>query len=219
MTTPTTTKLPMPAARRRRGALVLTLATTAALLTATSRPARAELLTGLDAAFTMDALIIAGGLVAVGGNAVDLARGKPSRGFMYAGFILGTVNIAAGLVTVFFGGDPITKTGTNVCADSYKNDANMMPLMYSCGPPTPQIQYGLGVAQTLVGVADWALSIRNAVLWHRARLAEAGSLAPTPPPPPSPAQAVLRSLRVAPLLSRDLSGQAMYGLTVGLRGL
>jgi hypothetical protein len=170
-----------------------------------SRPARADLVTGLDAAFTVDTIIGVGSLVSIGGNAADLALRKPHRGWIYSGFILGTANLAAGLITIFFGGDPVQTQGTNMCLD--KPSMTMNP----CGPNTPEIQYGLGVAQTILGATNLALAIRNAVIWHRLRVAESQQ---APPPPPT----ALSSLRVAPMVHRDLAGAPLYGVTLSLAG-
>jgi hypothetical protein len=160
-----------------------------------SRPARANLYTGLDAAFTMDALLGLGSLVAIGGNAVTLAQKKPVRGWMYAGFIFGAINLAMGPIIIVYG----------------RGDIEPVPsptggLMH--GPDRPEIGFGLGLAHTALAVTSLALSIKNAVLWHRLRVEEAK--VPIEPV----ASRTFSNLRLAPLLSRDSQGGAVVGLVV-----
>jgi len=194
---------PLRARRSRLRRLIREIALLVALFACGyAGSARAELVTGLDAAFTLDALIGAGSLVSIGGNAADLARKRPTRGWMYSGFILGTANVAAGLITVFFGGDPIEREGDNMCLDKPSGTVN------PCGPNTPEIQYGLGIAQTAIGVTNLALAIRSAVIWHRLRAAESQE---APPPLSS-------SLRVAPVVGRDLAGAPLYGVALSFAG-
>jgi hypothetical protein len=167
--------------------------------------AQGQLVTGLDAAFTIDALIGAGSVVSIVGNSVTLAKNKPQRGWMYSGFILGTANLAAGLITIFFGGDPVVYGNDMTCMDRPSGTTN------PCGPKTPEIQYGLGIAQTILGAANLGLAIRSAVIWHRLREQEAAAAAP----PPS----ALSRLRITPTLGRDLGGAAQYGVAISLGGL
>lgn len=195
-----------PSSLSRRAPLLFSLLV-AFLIGGSSRPARADLVPGLEAAFTVDTIIGVGSLISLGGNAADLAMRKPHRGWIYSGFILGTANLAAGLITIFFGGDPIMTQGTNMCLD--KPSMTMNP----CGPNTPEIQYGLGIAQTALGAVTLGLAIRNAVIWHRLRVAAESQQAPPPPP------TALSSLRVAPMVNRDLAGAPLYGLTLSLAGL
>jgi hypothetical protein len=190
---------------RRAARAVALLA--ALLIFTPSQEAHADLVTGLNAAFTVDAFIGAGSVVSLVGNAVDLARSRPQRGWIYSGFILGTANLAAGLITIFFGGDPIEYQGTNMCYDQASMTTN------PCGPNTPQIQYGLGIAQTVLGAVNLGLAIRNSVIWHRHRVAEIEQKAPAAPAP-SP----LAHLQVAPLVSRGVAGLPVYGVTVNLAG-
>ena len=161
-----------------------------------SRPARAELYTGLDAAFTMDALWGTGSLVALTGNAVTLIQGKPQRGWMYAGFIFGFVNLVMSPIIIVYGRADIERVPS---ADGTHFDH---------GPNRPEIGFGMGAAHGVLGVTCLALSIRNAVLWHRQRVTE--SQAPTEPV----ASRTFTNLQLAPLIARDNQGGALLGLTL-----
>ena len=183
-------------ARRPSGLRAVVLGTViAALLSLQSTPARAELYTGLDAAFTMDTLFGVGSLVAIGGNAVTLATGKPSRGFMYAGFVFGFINTVMSPIIIVYGRGDIEKV-----------PAGMGGFMH--GPERPEIGYGLGLAHGVLGITSLALSIRNAVVWHRQRVAESM----TPPEPV--ASRTFSSLQLLPVLSRDSRGSALYGVVL-----
>jgi hypothetical protein len=165
------------------------------LCVGTSRPARAELYTGLDAAFTMDALLGLGSVVAIAGNAVTLAQKKPQRGWMYAGFIFGAINLAMGPIIIVYGRGDIEPV---VMPDG----------MRVHGQDRPDIGYGLGLAHTALAVTSLALSIKNAVLWHRLRLEESKVNAEPV------ASRTFSNVQLAPLVSRDLQGGALVGLVV-----
>jgi len=187
----------LPARNRRKPPLLagLVAGLLALVLVGHSRPARADLYTGLDAAFTMDALLGLGSLVAIGGNAVTLAQKKPVRGWMYAGFIFGAINLAMGPIIIVYG----------------RGDIEPVPsptggLMH--GADRPEIGFGLGLAHTALAVTSLALSIKNAVLWHRLRVEEAKvPIEPT-------ASRTFSNVQLAPLLSRDSQGGAVVGLVV-----
>ncbi len=160
-----------------------------------SRPARAELYTGLDAAFAMDALMGTGALVAIAGNAITLAQKKPVRGWMYAGFIFGAVNLAMGPIIVVYGRGDIEPV---VMSDGTRVH----------GTDRPDIGFGLGLTHTALAVTSLALSIRNAVLWHRLRVDESKAAAEPV------ASRTFSNLQLAPLVSRDSRGGALVGLVV-----
>lgn len=163
-----------------------------------SRPARAEIYTGLDAALTMDALWGTGSLVAITGNAVSLIQGKPRRGWMYAGFIFGFVNLVMSPIIIVYGRGDIEYVPSN----------NMPVPHYDHGPARPEIGFGLGAAHGILGITSLALSIRSAVLWHRARVAESQTV------PEPVASRTFTNLQLAPLVSRDSQGGALVGLTI-----
>lgn len=163
-----------------------------------SRPVRAELYTGLDAALTMDALWGTGSLVAITGNAVSLIQGKPRRGWMYAGFIFGFVNLVMSPIIIVYGRGDI----------EYVPSDNMPVPHFDHGPPRPEIGFGLGAAHGVLGITSLALSIRSAVLWHRARVAESQTV--TEPV----ASRTFTNLQLAPMISRDSRGGALVGLVV-----
>lgn len=192
-------QVPAPKTRRVQSGMAGLLAGLLGLCClADSRPARAELYTGLDAAFTLDALWGAGSLVAITGNAVTLIQGKPQRGWMYAGFIFGFVNLVMSPIIIVYGRGDIEKV---------PSDGIPVP-HFDHGPPRPEIGFGLGAAHGVLGITSLALSIRNAVLWHRARVAESKMV--TEPV----ASRTFTNLQLAPLVSRDSQGGALVGLVV-----
>lgn len=183
-------------------------------VTGHSRPARAELVSGLQAAFTVDALIGGGSIVSIIGNSVDLARKKPHRAWMYSGFILGSINTAIGvlvapIILATSGAQPVAYGAENMCEDRSTKTATTDAQLYPCGPNRLDVALGMTVAHSVVGLTNIALAVRNAMLYRRLGLAGEG---PQPPPP------VLSSLRVAPVISRDLTGAPMYGAVVSLSG-
>ena len=182
--------------RRSRSAIAGLLAGLLALVcVGHSRPARADLYTGLDAAFAMDALMGTGALVAVAGNAITLAQKKPVRGWMYAGFIFGAINLAMGPIIIVYGRGDI---------EPVPNPAG--GLMH--GPDRPEIGFGLGLAHTALAVTSLALSIKNAVVWHRMRVEESKAAAEPV------ASRTFSNLQLAPLVSRDSRGGALLGVVV-----
>ncbi len=187
-----------------------------------SRSARAELVTGLDAALTVDAVILTGSLISIGGNAADLAQKTPHRAWIYSGFILGVTNLAAGVITIGWGGDPIEKQGDNICTDPYRMVVNpadpttSVKATYPCGPSTSAIRFGLGAAQTAIAITNLALAIWNAKRWVAAQREKAPLLEDAK----TAQRAVAKpTFRAAPILGQDLAGAPLYGIAVGLTGL
>jgi hypothetical protein len=156
--------------------------------------ARADLIPGLEAAFSLDGVIGAGALTATLGNAVTLAQHRPARGWIYTGLISGALNLVAGLVTLGYGGGPIMRDGNHSCHDP----DTMMD--YPCGPPTPALRWGLGMSQTLLAIADLGVSIAAAVAWQRRRAADR--------PAPTAKQLLLPRI----IAGRDRSGASIYGM-------
>ena len=180
-----------------------------------SRPARAELVNGLTAAFTVDAIIGAGSLVSIVGNSVDLGTKRPHRAWMYSGFILGSINTAIGvlvapIILATSGAQPVAYGAEMSCSDK-STVTPTMPIAqeYPCGPSRLDVAVGMAAAHSIVGLTNLALAIRNAMLYRRLGLT--GERPPAPPP-------VLSSLRVAPVVSRDMTGAPMYGAVVSLSG-
>lgn len=201
---------------RRQGLrpVLAALLVTVGLLCAQSRPARADLVPGLNVAFTVDALIGVGSLISIAGNAADLAHKKPTRGWMYSGFILGFMNTAIGVLVapiILATSNPpfaIEPGNQSVCNDKATGQD------FPCGADRPQIAIGMAIGHTVVGLTNMALAIRNAVIWHRQRVA-AGT---TDTHPAEVASATKIRYNVAPVVSRDLAGSPMYGLSLSLSG-
>lgn len=200
---------------KRRSRLAVAALLIALAVSGHSLPARAELVNGLPAAFAVDGLIGAGSLVSIVGNSVDLARGKPSRGWMYSGFILGFMNTAIGalvtpIILLTSGPSPIEYGTANMCSDSSTVTAAMPnPQSYPCGPNRLDVAVGLSVAHSVLGITNLALSFRNAVIWNRQRSADIDAAAKAPASP-------LASLRVAPFVNRDLRSGMFYGVSLSL---
>ena len=129
------------------------------------------------------------------GNAITLAQKKPVRGWMYAGFIFGAVNLAMGPIIVVYGRGDIEPV---VMSDGTRVH----------GTDRPDIGFGLGLTHTALAVTSLALSIRNAVLWHRLRVDESKAAAEPV------ASRTFSNLQLAPLVSRDSRGGALVGLVV-----
>ena len=106
----------------------------------------------VGAALTVDAIIGTGSIVSIIGNSVDLARGKPQRGWMYSGFALGFMNAAMGPIIIVFGRDQIEALG-----------------------------YGLGAAHLVLGLTNLGLAVGNGVRWHRMNNLEAPTEKVPPP--------------------------------------
>lgn len=208
--TPTSPRLAPP---RLRAALAA-LAVAVTLLFADARPARADLVNGLNVAFTVDALIGTGSLISIAGNAVDLARKKPTRGWMYSGFILGFMNTAIGVLVapiILAANDPpfaIEPGNESVCKDPPTGQT------FPCGADRPQVAYGIAIGHTIVGVVNLALAIRSAVIWHRMRVVEGT----TQSPPGEIAHLKKLKYDVTPSVSRDLTGNPAYGVSFSLTG-
>lgn len=186
----------LPRSRRKRSLFTGLLAgLLLCLCVGYSRPARADLYTGLDAAFTLDAMLGVGSLVAIGGNAVTLAQKRPVRGWMYAGFIFGAINLAMGPIIIVYGQGDIEPVPSPTGG-----------LMH--GENRPDIGFGLGLAHTALAVTSLALSIKNAFLWHQLRVEESKAVAEPV------ASRTFSSVQLAPLLSRDSHGGALVGLVV-----
>lgn len=156
--------------------------------------ARAELYTGLNTAFTMNAILGTGALISVIGNGVTLAQNKPSRGWMYAGFVLGAINTVMSPIIIIYG----------------RGDIGPVDGMH--GPERPDIGFGLGAAHGILGATSLALSIRNAVIWHRQRLTESPLAQPV-----TLRSTMLANLSVAPLATRDARGGSLYGVVAAGR--
>lgn len=105
----------------------------------------------VGAALTVDAIIGTGSVVSIIGNSVDLARGKPQRGWMYSGFALGFMNAAMGPIIIVFGRGQIEALG-----------------------------YGLGAAHLVLGLTNLGLAIGNGVRWHRQNNLDAPPVAQRP---------------------------------------
>lgn len=128
------------------------LALLLALLGGELRPAHAQdmmpavergFLPGQEAAFAIEGVMIGGSVISIVGNAVDLARGTPHKGWMWSGYILGFMNTVVSPILMIYGRDP-----------------------------KPALGLGLGAAQGVVGVTNLTLAIVNGVRWHRMRMAE-----------------------------------------------
>lgn len=203
-----------PARRRGTRSMLAALLVTLGLLCAESRPARADLVPGLNVAFTVDALIGAGSLISIAGNAYELAHKRPTRGWMYSGFILGFMNTAIGVLVapiILATSDPpfaIEPGNQSICNDTATGQD------FPCGADRPQIAIGMAIGHTVVGLTNLALAIRSAVIWHRQRVA-AGT---TGDLPAEVASAPKLRYNVTPTVSRDLTGNPAYGLSLSLTG-
>lgn len=190
----------------RRLSLAITLAV--ALFAAAERPAMAQLAPGLDAAFTVDALIGAGSLVSIIGNSVDLGTKRPHRAWMYSGFILGSINTAIGvlvapIILATSGPQPVAYGNENMCVDDSVTPSQSFP----CGPNRLDVALGLAAGHSVIGIVNLALAIRNAMLYRRLGLDWERQ-------PPS----FWSHLRVAPMSGRDMTGAPLYGASVSLVG-
>lgn len=116
-------------------------------------PVERGFLPGQAAAFAIEGVMMGGSLVSIVGNAVDLARGTPHKGWMWSGYILGFMNTVVSPILIIYGRDP-----------------------------KPALGFGLGAAQGVLGVTNLALAIVNGVRWHRLRMAEQAT-PPTEPIP------------------------------------
>jgi hypothetical protein len=102
------------------------------------------------------------------GNAVTYAQKKPHRGWMTSGFVCGFLNFISGPIVLAYGRDA-----------------------------SPAFGFGTGAGHVVLGATNLGLSIANAVLWHKQRIA-ADALPP---------------VALLPYVGRDSAGGDVIGLS------